>query len=188
MSKNIELLCSFCGCSFFKESKEYKRVLKSGRDKLYCSLKCSGLKSSNVLMLRGIAKGRIGGSLSDSHRENISISLSRKNNKEYLNFKEYLRRIRNRNKDSDIDEYYLNELWNSQNGKCALTNIPLFLVNYKTKNKDYNHMASLDRKDSLKGYVKENVQFLSVSCNWLKNKMPDEFVREFIDKCIEYKN
>ena len=43
------------------------------------------------------------------------------------------------------------------------------------------YTASLDRIDSEKGYVKENVRFVAVIANFSKNKFSDEDVIDFCE-------
>jgi hypothetical protein len=70
--------------------------------------------------------------------------------------------------------------WNQfikQNGKCRFTGVLLEFVN------DHNYTnqtASLDRIDSDKGYILDNIQWIHKDINWLKTNLPDE---EFIKLC-----
>lgn len=50
------------------------------------------------------------------------------------------------------------QLWVDQQGKCALTSLALELPSYNTTCRDIRVCASLDRIDSSKGYIKENLQ------------------------------
>ena len=43
-----------------------------------------------------------------------------------------------------------------------------------------NYKASLDRKDSSKGYIEGNVQFVSCALNYAKNSSDDSSVVELI--------
>ena len=77
----------------------------------------------------------------------------------------------------------MKQLWEEQQGKCAITKVDLKLENSYNK----NYQASLDRIDSSKGYVKGNVRYISVSVNWLKNNLDDNHLREFIQICNDSK-
>ena len=58
--------------------------------------------------------------------------------------------------------------WDEQNGICPYTNFNLKL--YKPKETcEYHLRASLDRIDSSKGYVKGNIEFISLPINYLKS-------------------
>lgn len=65
------------------------------------------------------------------------------------------------------------ELLEKQNNKCKLTNIEISLEE-KT--------ASLDRKDSSKGYLQNNVQWIHRKINYMKGDASDESTKEFIQK------
>lgn len=99
----------------------------------------------------------------------------------FTGFRKYITNSRHKNInkykcDSNLTLQYLKRLWNNQNGLCVLTGVEL---THKNDNKHYQ--ASLDRINSYKGYVKGNVQFISVSSNWLKNIYGNDFVLEYHD-------
>lgn len=73
---------------------------------------------------------------------------------------------------------YLAFLFESQEGKCALSGVPIQL-SYSKKFKSIDR-ASLDRINNDVGYVEGNVQFVSVKINYAKHKMNQE---DFIDMC-----
>ena len=98
---------------------------------------------------------------------------------EYTPFRTLLKSCRNRTKEFDLDLPYLKELWESQNGKCAVTGVALELKDSYNK----NYQASIDRIDSSKGYIKGNIRFTSVSVNWLKSNLDDNHLMEFFQIC-----
>lgn len=155
----IETKCNKCGKIFHKSKNYYNRTVKKGQ-KHYCSLNCSPKAGiSNFKGKRGIY-----------HKSKHPVP-----------FSYYLRNCRRRNKEFDLNSEYLVELWNKQEGKCAYTHIPLTIINYKNSGKvDFRYAASIDRIDSNKGYIQGNVQFISTSINFMKNKMSDEQTKEFI--------
>ena len=69
------------------------------------------------------------------------------------------------------------ELFQKQGGLCALTGALLTLPEHC---RDYTFTASLDRIDSSKPYVKENVQWVTKHVNLMKRSYSQE---EFIDLC-----
>lgn len=79
-------------------------------------------------------------------------------------------------RDFDIDLDYIMEIFESQDGKCAITGLILL---YK-----YNNMASasIDRIDSTKGHIKGNIQIVCQCVNRMKNKHSNEETIEFIRK------
>jgi len=82
-----------------------------------------------------------------------------------------------RNLDVDISKEYIYELFNIQNKKCALSGIELTLDNYIRG----SGTASVDRKDSSKGYIEGNLQWVHKDINIMKSNHTDE---DFINICI----
>jgi len=77
--------------------------------------------------------------------------------------------------------------WKIQNGKCAYTDMNIYLnkscYSTRTKNREVSHInsfefASIDRIDSAKPYTVENIHFVSRNINLCKNTMSHE---DFID-------
>lgn len=67
---------------------------------------------------------------------------------------------------------YLEALWIEQQGKCAYSGIDLELPT-KTFKPPRHKQASVDRIDSSFGYIIGNVQFVSLTMNYAKNKTSD---------------
>lgn len=97
----------------------------------------------------------------------------------------YLRKIGDsaKNRGLKIDEDSINEeyLLSIFSGKCALSGVEISLgspghIGYLTRT------ASLDRKDSSKGYTKGNVQWVHKSVNFMKRDMDQPL---FIDFCAK---
>lgn len=88
-------------------------------------------------------------------------------------FHSVLRGARNRNIIFDINIEYLDSLIIKQNFKCALTGLNI-VSGYGQKT------ASLDRIDSKKGYIQDNVQWVHKNINWMKRAFSQE---EFINYC-----
>jgi len=90
--------------------------------------------------------------------------------------------VRNRhienNKDYNVDEQYLKTLWDEQERKCAVTGVLLVL---ESKVTNPNYSASLDRKDSSLGYMRGNLQWISVTTNHAKNRFDETVILEYID-------
>lgn len=76
----------------------------------------------------------------------------------------------------EIDIKFVWELYLKQGKKCKLSGLPIYFANANRKVSETT--ASLDRIDSTKGYIKDNVQWVHKKVNIMKNKMPeDEFIR-----------
>lgn len=85
-------------------------------------------------------------------------------------------RIR-RPKDLNITIEYIWDLFLKQDRKCALSGIILVFPKH---GKDRLYTASLDRIDSFKGYIVDNVQWVHKDINIMKNKFSQEY---FIEIC-----
>lgn len=173
MSSKKELTCKNCGISFMKELKEYNRQLKRGResDHFFCSLSCTKTWNNinNPIQYKETEKTL-------KHLSKMRVLAAEKNKKG--NFTYYLNKTKQRKHEFNLTEKYLQEIWDSQNGKCVFTgyNMPL-----QTYNKKVNlYSASLDRIDSSKGYVEGNVQFVCFFINLGKRNFSDNDVHEFI--------
>jgi hypothetical protein len=172
MKKISVVECSGCGKSFEKQTKYVNQSAKRGMDH-YCSRSCHG---------RHTGKNNFSEEWNNSeeNKQNLKkICINRAD--DYTPFRTIFRSCFKRNKECDLDLPYLKELWESQDGKCAVTGVALVLKQSHNK----NYQASLDRIDSTKGYVKGNVRYTSVSINWLKSNLTDEHLEEFISICKE---
>lgn len=74
---------------------------------------------------------------------------------------------------------YIGDLFEKQNGYCVLTGLKLEL---KKNVKDNTQTASLDRKDSAKGYIIGNLQWIHKKINRIKIDFPEN---EFIELCYQ---
>lgn len=75
----------------------------------------------------------------------------------------------------------IEDFWNQyvkQNGLCALTKTPIDFIYTSNKYRDFS--ASLDRIDSSKGYLIDNIQWVHKKINMMKGSLQDQ---EFIEWC-----
>jgi hypothetical protein len=79
----------------------------------------------------------------------------------------------------DFDRPYLNKLLKEQNGRCKLSNVPLFWCPKQL------NLASVDRIDSAKGYCKDNIQIVLCHVNFLKCTLSDKTTINIIEKIIK---
>lgn len=70
----------------------------------------------------------------------------------------------------DLDEEYLDQMRKNQQNKCSLSDIDF----------DEKNMPSIDRIDSKKGYIKENVQLVLYEINKMKSNLDE---KRFIYLC-----
>lgn len=81
-----------------------------------------------------------------------------------------------RNIDFNVTIQQVWDLFQNQNGKCALSGIKLYFA----PNKKSKGIASLDRKDSSKGYTIDNIQWVYKDINKIKMDIHNA---TFIDLC-----
>jgi len=95
-------------------------------------------------------------------------------------FNNLKRNAQKRNLDFDVSIEFLSNLYELQDGKCALTGDPIFFGEARKYTMETS--ASLDRIDNSIGYIETNVQFVSKKVNFAKHKTDQ---REFIDMCCK---
>lgn len=84
--------------------------------------------------------------------------------------------------DFDLDRDFLWELYQKQDGRCALSGWP---IKFAQENKD--NTCSIDRIDSNKGYTKDNVQLTHKIVNRCKLNCPEEFFYAICKSVAEYR-
>jgi hypothetical protein len=157
--KLIEIKCEYCQTLFSKPVTEYNRNVILNR-KNYCSRTCTG---KNVNNLKDV---------------DCNYDISQHSNNltdEFTGFRYYLRNSKARNKIHNITLQDLKEQWELQKGLCSYTGIKLKLYKYNKSVIPYEQRASLDRIDSSLGYIKGNIEFVSLPINYLK---ADQFTKE----------
>lgn len=167
--KKIILDCECCKKSYEKDLSEFVRNSKLGR-KSYCSINCAA-KDIN--------------SLSKVDIRNVYDISQHSGNRmdEFSKFRYYIKLINLRNrKFASLSLEDLKQIWNKQKGICPYTNLKLILMDhtFSHKNHPFYRIASLDRIDSSKGYTIDNVEFVSLAINFLKNKYTKQEVIEFL--------
>jgi len=88
---------------------------------------------------------------------------------------------KNRKIDFTVSIDDLEQLYVSQDGKCALSGLSIKVSEYK----DEETTASVDRIDSSRGYNADNIQFVHKSINYMKQSLSDD---DFIFLCEQVTN
>jgi hypothetical protein len=81
----------------------------------------------------------------------------------------------------DFDYLYLKELWNKQEGKCAISGLNMTYEIFKGR---IFTNVSVDRIDSNKGYTKNNVQLVCMAINQMKSDMSIEELLYFCEHIV----
>ena len=148
---SITVQCVCCLKDYVKSLSEYNRNTKLGRNS-FCSRVCGGKFNFNIGEKRGTTLG-VSRSTSDTP---------------YLY---YLRNSKKRCKEFTLKIEDLKYIWEKQQGICPYSGVQLKLRTYLTKVDNLMTTASLDRIDSSLGYVVGNIQFVSISINFMKHTM-----------------
>ena len=162
-----KVICNNCNIEFEKPLSEIKRNLEKGRPN-YCSRSCVA-KKNNKNKVRSINSYDI-----SKH--------SKKPKKNWNKFSYIFRSVRRRFKDYDITLQDLKEQWEKQKGICPYSKIELTLPTNSNTNFDIRYRASLDRIDSSKGYMKDNIQFVSTAINYMKSTISHEDTVDFLNQ------
>lgn len=168
MSRTIMKICKKCSTEFPLAVKEYNRQTKKGRldDMWFCSRSCnrSWHNTNHYVMTENKL----------NHLKKL------RGRKKAGKFTQHMNNARNRKYDFDLDENYLQSLWDEQEGNCALTGKPL-LLREGQEGVLTPYTASIDRITHTAGYVKGNVQWVCYSANLAKQRFSDEDIKEFFD-------
>ena len=161
-----------CNKEFYKDSSEVKRNERIGRNN-HCSLECCGYTSHEHLK--------------KYPKENIKYLIPYQGIKrdEYTGLREHFRRIKKRKHDYDVTLQDLLDLWDEQKGICTYSGVKLLHPNEGGNNLN---TASLDRIDSNLGYIKGNLQFISITCNQAKNNLTHQEMLNFIEIIFNHRN
>jgi len=83
----------------------------------------------------------------------------------------------------DLSPEFLWNLFESQNRKCALSGEDIW---FNSKVHTSDGVASLDRIDSSKGYINNNVQWVHKDVNFMKSNLSMKRFRELIEKIFNW--
>ncbi len=97
-------------------------------------------------------------------REKARVVESRRTNPFKFSAQKARRRAKTEGWECNVDAEYLETIWT---GVCPITGATLHIGQEKGTIPDTN-LASLDRLDSTKGYIKGNVQYIAFRCNNIK--------------------
>lgn len=172
-----------CGCKnhrVYKSNEQFghlkliKKFTENKISKMTCECKCGTIKTYNT---KDITRKQGVRSCGCSRYENLL---------DIYNI--LLKRIKHgaklRNIEVCITENDLKELFEKQNGKCAISNEPI-KIERNTKLNRATNTASIDRIDSSQGYIKNNIQFVHKIVNLMKQ---DYSQNDFIDWCNKISN
>ena len=173
----VTLVCHWCGKNFqrYKGNADYRA--KHGM-RTFCSLQCSGLATTKRYKP---PKGQIQPHLADINSPDV-----------YSPFRNFMRHIKRSKKGYNVTINDLKAQWDKQQGICPFTGWKL--ENPWRSRKEgtiylpfHTRRASLDRIDCKKGYMTDNIQFVSLMAQYAKNRFTDQDVIDFCKTVVEYK-
>lgn len=176
----ITLICAFCGEKFEKDLQEYKRRLSKLPDNpnFFCNLSCNA-KYRNAQRNSQPPPPQHGNHYGQKYPEEVNWYVTRCAKDRRFGLMEQEYRI-------PFAEGIL-ELWKQQEGKCAITGVPLRLrigAKGRCETDDPFKIASLDRIDNDQVYTVENVQWVSLAVNLARQALSLEqftkYYREFL--------
>lgn len=88
------------------------------------------------------------------------------------------RRAKKKKIEFELSTDFIVEMWEKQNGKCALTQIEFLIPQERTGGKASPFAPSIDRIDSSKGYEKDNVRLVCVAVNYALNEFGEEIFKQ----------
>lgn len=85
----------------------------------------------------------------------------------------------------DLDIEYLNDLYKTQDGKCALTQIEMKCFN-DSEFRVHPYMISIDRIDSKLGHNKSNIRLVCVAINYALNEFGEDTFKTICEAYISH--
>lgn len=81
---------------------------------------------------------------------------------------------------------YIKDLWNRQDGICALSGVPMTFLLREGRTPTN---VSIDKIDRTKGYTIGNIQLVCMACNQIKSDLTEQEMYNFCKKIVEvYEN
>ena len=87
-----------------------------------------------------------------------------------------------KNYDFDLTPDFLESMFQSQQGDCYMSYVPMIHPELKEGKSLYD--CSVDRVDNNKGYVKDNVRLVSLGCNYMRNNTNILHAEEFMQSLL----
>lgn len=100
-------------------------------------------------------------------------------------WKSILERCNKKNMQCDISLEYIWNMFIEQKGRCKLSGLLLKFPKNKREDRK-NSTASLDRIDSLQGYIKSNVQWVHKDINQMKLDQKEDYFIEICEKIYNH--
>lgn len=162
--------CFVCSKEFERANAEINRNKKIGR-KTFCSRSCSGKHCIT--------------NIPEEKRKNAKHLKKGSDRDQYSPFRVFLKtckmRMVQKNREVNLSLRDLKEQWDKQKGICPYTGWKMKIAPCQSRKsiRKTPDRASLDRIDSKKGYVKNNIQFVSLIAQYAKNDWDECVILDF---------
>lgn len=201
-NKNNEIIyhntCRSCRCTNVKNGEQFNKDIINDKNELYC-IKCKKYLSKESFGIKNETKNltRRGCSnickqctliKSRNHSNKIKGTLKNALQVKITSIRKKVKTGKNYNKENIFDITYddLLNLYNIQEGKCAISGITLTYNRSSTNiGHKINDNLSVDRIDSNKGYTKDNVQLVCTIINMMKNDLTQEQLEYYCKAIIK---
>jgi hypothetical protein len=192
--------CWLCECNCGNRIRVHRSVLMNGKKDCGCSRNLIGKKFGKLAHTYWMCKCDCG-NIVIKRRNHLKIGYPScgcvnrgKNNWNWLGYEgisgslfyDIKRSAKKRDLDFDIDMAYIWELFQKQQGRCALTSEEITLPSVRSSMDSNPSTASLDRIDSSGGYVKGNVQWVHRDINFMKHTLSKKRFVELCKKVAEF--
>lgn len=187
-------ICNSCFTLLRYRANQRKKRNKNGL--IFCSNTCSGTYITSKLSKEELTQRALKSNAvytgEMKKQNNIKRKLERID--EFSPFRLFLNGSRKKGyrQYEDLTLQYLKDIWDKQEGKCALTGVPMEIrattLEVKKRPRTPLWGASLDRIDSSKEYVQGNVQFVCKGANLMKNNHTNDEALEFVKLILEANN
>lgn len=174
--KKIFVPCDICNQLFERAEKEFRRNVKCKT-----TIVCKNPNCRSALGKVSVKK-RINPGGSAEWMRQISPKAD-----ELSPFRALLRKTRSRKtkqvgSDVSITIEQLKELWEKQNGICAITGLKMILPRTTAETNVGPKCASIDRIDNSRGYSIDNIQLVCYSANLARNSFDIPVIKQFFDE------
>lgn len=174
--KKVLISCDICNQLFERAEKEIKRNIKK-----QTTIVCTNKNCRSTLGKLSVKK-RINPGGSDEWMKQIAPKAD-----ELSPFRALLRKTRSRKSkkvgsEVSITVIQLKELWEKQNGICAITGLKMVLPKTTAETNVGPKCASIDRIDNSKGYIIDNIQLVCYSANLARNSFDIQIIKRFFEE------
>jgi YHS domain-containing protein len=185
MGHTINLTCRNCRKPITKETKEYRRQIRRGKENFFCSGSCAASFGHKTGSYNYVTAYERLATYSGPRAKRKPDALS-----PYRWFARCIRRRGkgNSRKTTNLTPQDLKELFEAQEGICPLTgwrlNLPVSSNGWEENRHPRN--ASIDRINPEKGYIRGNVRFVSYIANIARNTYGDDTLYDFCKSVTNY--